>query len=99
MKWLSAGLVFVNLSTVGGLLLGMAGNGLNERSAMFALVAGVAFAVAAYLGAPDPAVPDKKVNSPVTKQRRSKSERSRLETVAQEALHHWPRVIGICGFG
>jgi len=53
MKWLSAGLVFVNLSTVCGLLLGMAGNGLDKLSAIFALVAGAAFAVAAYLGTSD----------------------------------------------
>src|SRR5438309_9041195 len=53
MKWLSAGLVFVNLSTVCGLLLGMAGNGLNKHSAIFALVSGAAFAVAAYLGTSD----------------------------------------------
>src|SRR6266568_7970487 len=54
MKWLSAGLVFVNLSTVCGLLLGMAGNGLNKHSAIFALVSGAALAVAAYLGTSDP---------------------------------------------
>src|SRR5882724_3683587 len=53
MKWLSAGLVFVNLSTVCGLLLGMAGSGLNKHSAIFALVSGAAFAVAAYLGTSD----------------------------------------------
>jgi hypothetical protein len=50
MKWLSAGLTFVNLSVVCGLLLGMAGNGLNVLSAALALVCGVAFAVAAWLG-------------------------------------------------
>ena len=58
MKWLSAGLVFVNLSTVCGLLLGMAGNGLNKHSAIFALVSGAAFAVAAYLGTSDPDKPN-----------------------------------------
>ncbi len=53
MKWLSAGLIFVNLSAVCGLLLGMAGNGLNELSAVLALVAGGTFALAAYLGTSD----------------------------------------------
>jgi len=53
MKWLSAGLTFVNLSVVCGLLLGMAGNGLNALSALLALVCGAAFAVAAYLGTAD----------------------------------------------
>jgi len=54
MKWLSAGLTFVNLSVVCGLLLGMAGHGLNSLSAALALVCGVAFAVAAWLGTSNP---------------------------------------------
>jgi hypothetical protein len=54
MKWLSAGLTFVNLSVVCGLLLGMAGHGLNGLSAALALVCGFAFAVAAWLGTSDP---------------------------------------------
>ena len=60
MKWLSAGLTFVNLSVVCGLLLGMAGHGLNALSAALALVCGVAFAVAAWLGTSDP---DKRIRS------------------------------------
>jgi hypothetical protein len=63
MKWLSAGLIFVNLSTVCGLLLGMAGHGLNEVSAIFALLAGGAFAVAAWLGASDPKKPNSKAGA------------------------------------
>jgi hypothetical protein len=54
MKWLSAGVTFVNLSVVCGLLLGMVGHGLNALSAALALVCGVAFAVAAWLGTSDP---------------------------------------------
>jgi hypothetical protein len=54
MKWLSAGLTFVNLSVVCGLLLGMVGHGLNALSASLALVCGAAFAVAAWLGTSDP---------------------------------------------
>ncbi len=57
MKWLSAGLTFVNLSAVCGLLLGMAGHGLNTLSAAIALLCGFAFAVAAWLGTSDPAKP------------------------------------------
>ena len=57
MKWLSAGLTFVNLSVVCGLLLGMAGHGLNALSAALALICGVAFAVAAWLGTSDPRKP------------------------------------------
>jgi hypothetical protein len=57
MKWLSAGVTFVNLSVVCGLLLGMAGHGLNVLSAALALVCGFAFAVAAWLGTSDPNKP------------------------------------------
>ena len=56
MKWLAAILTFVNLSTICGLLLGMAGRGLNVLTAWLALVCGAAFAVAAYLGTSDPTV-------------------------------------------
>src|SRR5205809_4389119 len=54
MKWLSAGLTFINLSAVCGLLLGIVGSGLNKLSALLALISGAAFAVAAYLGTFDP---------------------------------------------
>jgi hypothetical protein len=63
MKWLSAGLTFVNLSTVCGLLLGMVGNGLSVESAVFSLIAGAAFAVAAYLGTSDTA-PQRQKSAP-----------------------------------
>src|SRR6266699_3262439 len=103
MKWLSAGLTFVNLSTVCGLLMGMAGNGLNELSAIFALVSGGAFALAAYLGTSDTAVQRKKLNSQVVEQKRSKSKRQ-LETVVQQRTspmarryrHLWFWGIAIC---
>jgi hypothetical protein len=57
MKWLSAGLTFVNLSVICGLLLGMVGHGLNALSAALALICGVGFAVAAWLGTSDPDKP------------------------------------------
>jgi hypothetical protein len=59
MKWLSAGLTFVNLSVICGLLLGMVGHGLNVLSAALALLCGLAFAVAAWLGTSDPDKPDR----------------------------------------
>jgi hypothetical protein len=62
MKWLSAGLTFVNLSTVCGLLLGTVGNGLSAITAVFSLIAGAAFAIAAYLGTSDTA-PQRRKNS------------------------------------
>ena len=71
MKWLSAGLIFVNLSTVCGLLLGMAGNGLNQLSAILSLISGAAFALAAYLGTSDTATEQNISNSPVGESFRS----------------------------
>jgi hypothetical protein len=59
MKWVTAGVTFVNLSAVCGLLLGLAGNGLNTMSAVLALVCGAAFALAAFLGTRDSAVRQK----------------------------------------
>jgi hypothetical protein len=85
MKWLAAGLIFVNLSTDCGLLFGMVGNGLNKLSALLALISGAAFAVAAFLGTFDPAVRQKKVNSPAAQEKPLKSGRRRLESVAQES--------------
>jgi hypothetical protein len=64
MKWLSAGLIFVNLSVVCGLLLGMVGHGLNALSAALALICGVAFAVAAWLGTSDSGKPADPETSP-----------------------------------
>src|SRR5438876_119663 len=104
MKWLSAGLVFVNLSTVCGLLLGMAGSGLDKRSAIFALVSGAAFAVAAYLGTSDTVAERKNVNSPVVEQERSKSGQQRPESVVHDRTspatrryrHLWLWVMAAC---
>src|SRR5215472_9984 len=59
MKWVTAGVTFVNLSVVCGIFLGLAGRGLNTTSAALALVCGGAFAVAAFLGTGDSAVRQK----------------------------------------
>jgi hypothetical protein len=63
MKWLSAGLIFVNLSTICGLLLGIVGSGLNRVSALLALISGAAFALAAYLGTFDPNKPNRRAGA------------------------------------
>jgi hypothetical protein len=54
MKWLAGGLTFVNFATVFGLLLGMFPGGVGPVRAIFALILGLAFAVAAYLKTTDP---------------------------------------------
>ena len=102
MKWLSAVLTFVNLSVVCGLLLGMAGRGLNLLSASLALVCGAAFAVAAYLGTSDTAVPDKAANHPaVERKAQNVSELESTPTAATwSALmryrHVWFWAMAVC---
>lgn len=49
MKWLSAGLTFVNASVVAGLLLGTAAGGLGKGTANCALFFGIAIAVLAFI--------------------------------------------------
>ena len=48
MKWLSAGLTFVNVATVCGLLAGIAAHGLSKTVAVFAALAGLAAALFAF---------------------------------------------------
>ena len=102
MKWLSTVLTFVNLSVVCGLLLGMAGRGLNLLSASLALVCGAAFAVAAYLGTSDTAVPDKAANHPaVERKAQNVSELESTPTAATwSALmryrHVWFWAMAVC---
>src|ERR1700747_223285 len=88
MKWLSAGLTFVNLSTVCGLLLGMAGNGLNQLSAILSLISGAIFALAVYLGTSNTATEQNISNSPAGKfSRASRHKRYR---------HVWLWVMAAC---
>jgi len=54
MKWLSAGLIFVNFSTVCGLILGMAANGLGQPVAVASLLLGAVAAIFTYLRTSDP---------------------------------------------
>jgi hypothetical protein len=54
MKGLSAGLTFLNVSTVCALILGMLGGGLNPPIAFAALILGIIAGVAAYLRTIDP---------------------------------------------
>src|SRR5215813_2894321 len=69
MKWVSAGVTFVNLSVVCGLLLGLAGRGLNTVNAALALICGAAFAVAAFLGTRDRPVLQKSANGQAADQK------------------------------
>ena len=54
MKWLTAGLIFVSLSTVGAVFLGFAAHGLGMSTAAMALMAGALLAMVAYVQTNDP---------------------------------------------
>lgn len=64
MKWLAAGLIFVNAATICGLLVGFAGGGLHPGSAALALIVGLLLALAAGLTTNDPANARKIDNQP-----------------------------------
>src|SRR5215468_4803727 len=84
MKWVTAGVTFVNLSVVCGVLLGLAGRGLNTVSAALALVCGAAFAVAAFLGTRDSAVGQKAANGSAAEENGSAAEEKRGKTSETE---------------
>src|SRR4029453_18926454 len=93
MKWVTAGVTFVNLSVVCGLLLGLAGRGLNTVSAALALMCGAAFAIAAFLGTRDSAVRHKSANSPATEQKpRKPSGSEHTQNAIPSALMRYRRV-------
>jgi hypothetical protein len=102
MKWVSAGLTFINLSVVCGLLLGMVGRGLNVLSACLALLCGAAFAVAAYLGTADRPVSEKAQKQPGLERKPHKV--SELESTPNSAIwsafmryrHVWFWVVAVC---
>jgi hypothetical protein len=92
MKWLTAVLTFVNLSVISGLLLGMAGKGLNTLTAALALVCGAAFAVAAFLGTSDPAGREKTANPPEPEPKSRNATESQPNTGIRAALMRYRRV-------
>jgi len=106
MKWLSAGLTFINLSAVCGLLLGIAGNGLNKLSALLALISGAAFAVAAYLGTFDSIKSDcrdgrlpglaRSASEPLALQPAEPEAQERISSPLWRYRHIWLWAIAIC---
>jgi len=74
MKWLGAGVTFVNLSTVCGLLLGMIAGGLNPPVAAISILFGGAIAL--YLLASE----SSKVRAPEAPQSKAASSRSKVST-------------------
>src|SRR5512133_1707956 len=93
MKWVTAGVTFVNLSVVCGVLLGLVGRGLNTVNAALALVCGAAFAIASFLGTRDSAVRQKSASGPATEQKPRKPSGSEdTENAIPSALMRYRRV-------
>src|SRR6516162_2105792 len=101
MKWVVAGVTFVNLSVVCGLLLGLAGRGLNTVSAALALICGAAFAVAAFVGTRDTALRRKPANSSAAERKPGKaSEAEETQNAISPALmryrRFWCWAVAVC---
>jgi len=94
MKWITALVTLVNLSVISGVLLGLAGRGLNTLSAALALICGIAFAVAAYLGTSDKAVRQEAANGQESprKSRDDSEPESTKHTRTWSALMRYRRV-------
>src|SRR4051794_26924641 len=102
MKWVTAGVTFVNLSVVCGLFLGLAGRGFNTVNATAALVCGAAFAVAAFLGTRDTSASNEVASrsAPRQKQRKASEPQDHQNTDIPFAVTRYRRVwfwaVAIC---
>ena len=93
MKWVTAGVTFVNLSVVCGVFLGLAGRGLTTMTSALALVCGAAFAIAAWLGTRDSAIRQKSANGPAVEQETlNRSEAQGAQNAIASALMRYQRV-------
>jgi hypothetical protein len=91
MKWLSGGLIFLNLSTCFGLFLGLIGHGLSTPLAAASLIAGGLMAVAAYLTTDDPLSCNKPAVQP------TETEQQRLSKRALRRLKKKPEPMRLSG--
>jgi len=102
MKWLSAGLTFVNFSTVCGLILGMAANGLALSVAVASLLLGGVAAIFAYLRTSDPidildsAEPGAKLSKRAQRRLRGAGNLPSAPTAICKYRHFWTWVLAAC---
>ena len=79
MNWLSAGLTFLNISTIAALLLGLAAGGLSRWIALISFLLGALSAIAAYFGTFDPEVRRSATSASAPEPRLSKRAERRLQ--------------------
>ena len=104
MKWFSAGLTFVNVATIAGLILGILGGGLDEGFAGLALVLATAAAIWAWIGTSNFSARKKVLIPSAAAVPKSKRARRRLKLEAQPVAlppasprrwHFWTWAVGI----
>jgi hypothetical protein len=105
MKWLSAGVTFVNFSTVCGLILGMAANGLTLSVGVASLILGAVAAIFAYLRTSDPRTKLDILDSAEPEAKLSKRSQRRLQragnlpsasTAIRKYRNFWTWVLAAC---
>ena len=105
MKWLSAGVTFVNFSVVCGLILGMVANGLALSVALASLILGAVAAIFAYLRTSDPktkiddldsAEPVAKPSKRAQRQLRRAGTLPSVPTAIGKYRNFWPWVLAAC---
>src|SRR5689334_2194038 len=108
MKWFSAGLTFVNVATIAGLLLGIVGGGLDGGFAGLALILATAAAIWAWIGTSPYAVRARVVVTisptlPKSKRAQRRMQRENPNAIQQETpppapqrrWHIWTWAVGI----
>ncbi len=110
MKWLTAGLTFVNFSTLFGLILGALGHGLSKPAAVIALIIGALIGAAAYIQTSDPEKVSASETTPSTgdgpipekrlsKRAERKLRRQALEPTPSAQINSrriWFWILGVC---
>ena len=105
MKWLSAGVTFVNCSTVCGLILGMATNGLALSVAVTSLTLGAVAAIFAYLRTSDPetkldildsAEPEAKLSKRAQRRLRRAGNLPSAPAAICKYRNFWTWILGVC---
>lgn len=92
MKWVAAGVTFVNLSVVCGLLLGIAGRGLTTVTAALALLCGAALAAAALICTREGVIASESADSSAAEQKsRKPSEQEERQSTIPFALMRYRR--------
>jgi hypothetical protein len=96
MKWVAAGVTFVNLSVVCGIFLGLAGRGLSTATAALALLCGAALAVAALICTRDSAFKQKSTGTSTRKDSDAQDTQNTLPSAVMRYRRFWFWAVAVC---